>query len=81
MSVNLNSHDGEVSENVSNGSWAAIVALARAFGDQIPGWNGCHDCQVWTPDQLRIMSQRLRQTAELEPILNELAEHGGVWIS
>jgi len=81
MSVNLNSKDGTVSENVSNGTWLSIVALARAYNPEIPGWNCCHDGYEWTPEHLTIMADRLEQAAQLVPLLRELSEHGGVIIS
>jgi hypothetical protein len=84
MSVNLNSLKctPEVSESVPNGTWAAVVACARCYEpDKVPGWNGCHDGQVWTPEQLTIMADRLEQTASVIPILRALAEADGVKIS
>lgn len=82
MSVQLTSLNEKVDENICNGSWAAIVALARAYeGDKIPKWNGCHDGQVWTPEQLTLMADRLHQAAQLEEIIRDLAANGGVQIS
>lgn len=82
MSVSLSSPNGKVDENICNGSWAAIVALTRAYeGDTIPAWNGCHDGQEWTPAQLILMADRLDQTAQLSEILRDLAFNGGVKIS
>ena len=82
MSVNLDSINGEVGESVCNGSWMAIVRLARAYeGEKVPDWNGCHDGQVWTPEQLTLMADRLQQSADLIPILRDLAANGGVQIS
>ncbi len=82
MSVNLESKDGSVDEEVCNGTWAAIVALGRAYeGDKIPAWNGCHDNYEWTPAQLTLMADRLEQAAKQIPILRDLAKGGGVIIS
>ena len=83
MSVELTSKNGEISENICNGSWAAIVACARAYEhDRIPDWNGCHDGdQLWTPEQLEVMADRIEQTAALIPILRDLAQAGGVVVS
>lgn len=84
MSVRLDSIDSTpaVSEEVSNGTWAAIVANARAYEpEKVPAWNGCHDGQEWTPEQLTVMADRLEQSAKIIPILRELAENGGVKIS
>lgn len=82
MSVNLNSKNGGIEENICNGSWKAIVCLARAYeGENIPDWNGCHDGQEWTPEQLTLMADRLQQAADLIPILRDLAKDGGVKIS
>ncbi|HYG36367.1 MAG TPA: hypothetical protein VEC99_16355 [Clostridia bacterium] len=81
MSVNLNSKDDSWSENISNGSWQAVVACARAYDNRIPAWNGCHDGQEWSPEHLTIMADRLERTAEMVPMLRELAQRGGVSIS
>lgn len=82
MSVRLQSLNGEIDESVCNGSWAAIVALARAYeGETIPKWNGCHDGQKWTPEHLNVMAERLKQTAKLQEIIQDLANNGGVEIS
>lgn len=84
MSVRLDSIEATpaVSESVCNATWAAVVACARSYEpDKVPPWNGCHDGQVWTPEQLKIMITRLQQTADVLPILRDLAEHGGVKIS
>jgi hypothetical protein len=84
MSVNLDSIEATpaVSESVCNATWAAVVACARQYEpDKVPAWNGYHDGQVWTSEQLKIMADRLEQTASVIPILRELAQHGGVKIS
>lgn len=84
MSVRLDSLDcvPKISEDLANGTWAAIVAHARAYeGDKVPAWNGCHDGQVWTPEQLKLMAERLEQSAQFIQLLHDLAEAGGVKIS
>ena len=82
MSVRLSSKDGKIEEGISNGGWRAIVQHARAFAcEKIPDWNGCHDGQEWTPEQLTIMADRLEQSASRIALLRELAAAGGVKIS
>lgn len=82
MSVQLTSKNGQVENNICNGSWAALIALARAYeGDKIPNWNGCHDGYEWTPEQLTLIADRLHQTAELEEMIREMAANGGVKIT
>lgn len=81
MSVNLESLPA-VSESVTNATWAAVVGVARCFEpDKVAAWNGCHDGQEWTPEELTIMADRLEQAASVIPILRALAENGGVRIS
>lgn len=82
MSVSLDSKNGNVGQSVSNGSWAAIIALARSYDPKTcSDWNGCHDGQEWTPSELTAMADRLESTARLVPILRDLAADGGVTIS
>jgi hypothetical protein len=82
MSVNLESIKPAVDENVSNGTWLAAVTCARCYEpDKVRRWDGCHDPQSWTPEELKIMADRIEQTAAIVPILRELAENGGVKIS
>lgn len=81
MSVNLDSPDGQVEAQCSNGVWMAIVKLARAYDERIPAWNGCHDGDKWDAQHLSIMADRLEQTAKWVPVLRELANHGGVVIT
>ena len=84
MSVNLDSIESTpaVSESVCNATWAAIIACARAYEpNKVPDWDGCHDGQEWTPEQLKVMADRLEQTASVLPILRDLIDHGGVKIS
>jgi hypothetical protein len=81
MSVELTSKNERVEEGISNGGWAAILAHTRAFDKSVPDWNGCHDGQEWTPEQLNVMADRLEQSAKWIPILRELAADGGVTIS
>ena len=84
MSVNLDSLESipAVSECVTNATWEAIIACARAYEpNKVPAWNGCHDGQIWSADQLKIMADRLAQTAQILPLLRDLIKHGGVRIS
>jgi hypothetical protein len=81
MSVELTSKNGNVCEGISNGGWQAIIVHARAFNDEVPAWNGCHDGQEWTTAHLKLMADRLEQSAKFIPILRELADDGGVTIS
>jgi len=77
MSVIINSKDHEVEANVSNGTWAAAVACARAYQLEVPEWSGTNDKAEWTPEQLKIMADRLEQTAQIIPLLRELEKGGG----
>lgn len=73
---------GEVSENVSNGHFRALVGVGALFGESVPEWDGFHDTEtVWTPEQLLILADRVQQIAESVPLLHELAQHGGMTIS
>lgn len=82
MSVRLESPAGENFGEVCNATWAAIIALARAYEpDEVAAWNGCHDGQRWSSEELRIMSARLAQTAMHVKLLADLARAGGVTIS
>lgn len=82
MSVRLESKNGKVLTETSNGQWAACVALARAFGEDVPAWNGCHDGQVYTPEHLRKIAARIKQLQAFEfpDTLVELADNGGTTI-
>jgi hypothetical protein len=81
MSVVLTSKGGKIYESISNSGWSAIIAHSRVFDAEILDWNGCHDGKEWTPDHLRVMADRLEQSAEWISILRELADDGGVKIS
>lgn len=81
MSVQLNSLDGKYDNNVSNGTWDAITAVGHVFDETIPRWNGTHDPQTWSPEQLKIMADRIDQIASQVEALRELAAGGGVTIS
>jgi hypothetical protein len=81
MSVNLTSKDGKIDEGISNGCFAAMVALARAYGEDVPAWDGTHDGHEYNPEHLRLIARRIRQLNQLTEILDDLAEHGGVIIS
>ena len=80
MSVSLVSKNGEVDVNVSNGSWAAVVALARAFGSDAC-WNGNHDPHFYTPEQLNTIADRLESSAQLVEAIRDLAKNGGAHLS
>ncbi len=71
----------EVCEAIANGTWAAFVAVARAFGEDVPAWNGCHDGQRWTPEQLRRIAARTRELYAMVEIIEDLAANGGARIS
>lgn len=81
MSVLLKSPNGEIEEGICNGSWAAAVACARAYGENVPPWNGCHDGQVYTPDHLKIIATRAKQLAHLTELFEDLAANGGTTIN
>ena len=82
MTVSLDSIS-TIHAEVSNGTWSAIVGLARCYEpEKVHPWNGCHDGdQTWSPEELTIMADRLEQTASLIPVLRDLAKTGGVVIS
>lgn len=81
MSVQMTSPNNEISEGISNGAFAAFVAVGRAFGEDVPAWNGAQDGQKYTPEQLTKIADRVMQLAELTPILHDLAANGGCKIS
>lgn len=81
MSVALKSKDGKIDEGIANQTWLAMTRLANSFNPDNPAWNGCHDAQEWTPQQLTEMAYRLEQCGRFVGLLRELAEHGGVVIS
>lgn len=81
MSVQLTSKDGTIGESISNGSFAALVAMARAFGEDVPEWNGCHDGQEYTAAHLNLILARLIQLEDLKEILVDLSRGGGAVIS
>jgi len=78
MSVSLIAKNGDET-NTSNGEWAAITAMAEAFGVIERKWNGYHDDDVfYTPDQLREMAKRAEQIGRAAPFLCMLADGGGL---
>lgn len=64
------------SVNICNGHWAALVEMARAFGEDVD-WNYCHDGQRYTPAQLLKIAERLDQIKEDGKWLRWLAANGG----
>lgn len=82
MAVKLHSKNGKVEEFVCNGDWSALIAATRAYeGDKIPTWDGSFDGAEWTPEQLKVIHERVRQMTEILPILEKLIDGGGVKIS
>lgn len=81
MTVEINFKDGSGYESFSNGEFAAMVIVARAFGENVPAWNGCHDGQEWTPEHLKLIAARIRQMYKHVEILEDAAAHGGITIS
>lgn len=84
MSVKLtpiNAAKDSETVNICNGTWRAITAAAKAYGEDIDVWNGFHDGQNYTPDQLRKMAARIEQIKDTPEWLRWLAEHGGAVLS
>jgi predicted alpha/beta-fold hydrolase len=81
MSVELTSRNQNVVEGISNGGWKAIVCHARVFHEEIPDWNGYHDGQSWSSEDLNKIADSLEQSAKWIPILREMANDGGVSLS
>lgn len=82
MSVDLSpiSPGGEV-VGISNGAWIALTRFAHAFGENVKPWNGCHDPQTYTPDELRAIAKRVDQIKDSAEWLRMLADHGGANLS
>jgi len=80
MSVRLDSVDGKISDSISNGTFAALIACARSFGDPVHAWSGLHDPDKWSPDECRLIAARAKQLGALAPLFEELAQDGGVEI-
>jgi len=84
MSVSLTPLKKEKRDNsavdLSNGHWAALVAMARAFDIDV-SWNGCHDGQRHTPVQLIAMAERVEQIKDDAEWLRWLASNGGAKLS
>ena len=86
MSVSLTSlkpdKEGQFAEvNMPNGQWLGVTALAHQYGVLVQPWNGCHDGQTYTPDQLRLTATRLREAAAIASGLETLADAGGAVLS
>jgi len=81
VSVQIQSLGGRVGESFANGNFAAMIAAARACGDNVPEWNGTHDEQMWTAEHCVIMANRMRQMGMLAEIIEDCAKDGGFTIS
>lgn len=67
MSVRLESLDGEIEENVANGTWMKCVQLGRAyFGDEVHKWDGCHDGDEWSGEACGRMHDALEMASKGE---------------
>ena len=82
MSVNLTPKNHENAEdperiNIANGTWSAMTSLASAYGENVEKWNGYHDPQFYTPEQLRAMATRIEQIKDSPEWLRWLADEGG----
>ena len=80
MSVTLTSPTGKAA-NISNGEWLAVTSMARAFGILDSAWNGNHDGETYTPDELRAMAKRAEQIGRASAYLDLLADEGGARLS
>lgn len=79
MSVTLTSlNDSSLDWNISNGTWMAMTKAASAMGREIHPWNGTHDPQTYTAEQLREIAGVIKDLNELVPVLYELADKGAV---
>jgi hypothetical protein len=82
MSVSFQSTSNEEIEmHLSNGVFAAIVAATRACGDSVPPWNGCHDGQQYTSEQIRWMAARAKQIGDCYEGLVHLADNGDATVN
>lgn len=80
MSVTLTAVSwGEI--QISNGEWAALCAMAQAFGIEGAQWNGNHDGTFYSPETLTKMADRAKQIGEAEGYLREASKNGGVTLS
>ena len=81
MTVALIAKNGDEMD-LANGEWAAITAMAWAFGILDKPWSGNHDEDVtYTPDQLRAMSDRMAQLGRRAEGIKEMADGGTATIS
>lgn len=82
MSVRLESKDDkEFDISISNGDFAALVACARAFNEDVPAWNGTHDGHYYSPEHLRRIANRAKQIGSLAGAMEELADQGGATVN
>jgi hypothetical protein len=78
MSASLKAKDDQFEIELSNGTWKAITDIGASFHPGTPLWNGAHDGQEWTAEELELIAARLISIAE---DLREFATHGGLTIS
>jgi len=83
MSVTLTSRKNGIEVDLANGTWAGITACAQQFEGEVyvSQWNGCHDSQEYSPEELMSMAKRVRECAAFAEALEELAENGGAILS
>lgn len=81
MSVELTGKNGQAEAGLSNGHFAAAIAMARAFGEDVPAWNGYHDGQFYTAEHLIRIANRAKQMGEYAYVFEDLASDGGATIS
>ena len=79
MSVNIISKEGQVVANISNGSFLALIDLARTRDQTIPPWSGYHNStQKWNSNHCASISKSLHEYLDL---IDEVAHDGGFSIS
>ena len=59
----------------------SLSLTAEMVEKLLANWSGRDPDKEWTPEELKVMADRLEQTDNVLPILRELIEHGGVKIS
>jgi len=80
MSVSLtpiNNPDGSSVVDVSNGTWRD---LTKAAAPHVAVWNGLHDPQTYTPDELRAIAKTVPvewASLRIAEGLEQLAHAGG----
>jgi hypothetical protein len=77
MSVRITSQNGQMSDDLANGTWQNLVNLCHSFDPSIHEWKGTHDGETWTHEECRKMAKQLYSLAEMMD-LYELA--GGLRI-